>query len=135
MNGPIAYTFEADTHCPACTVERFGTEPGRSWPTDDAEDSEGNRLGVIFPWDEWCEPSAPGLQVLGCGTCGGTIEKHEHEPEARCPACGDPIDYCQGHGEIGDPDGWAILQAHDSDDHGSCNAWGCDAAADEGTER
>ena len=38
-----------------------------------------------------------------------------------CPACGDPIDYCQGHGEIGDPIGAAILQAHyDRDDHTMC---------------
>ena len=28
-----------------------------------------------------------------------------------CIVCGDPIDYCQGHGEIGDPEGFAILQA------------------------
>ena len=20
-----------------------------------------------------------------------------------CPACGDPMDYCQGHGDMGDP--------------------------------
>jgi hypothetical protein len=38
-----------------------------------------------------------------------------------CPACGEPIDYCQGHGEIGDPDGFAILEAHDNDDHGECH--------------
>lgn len=28
-----------------------------------------------------------------------------------CPVCGEPIDYCQGHGEIGDPEGRAILDA------------------------
>ena len=27
-----------------------------------------------------------------------------------CPACWSPMDYCQGHGEIGDPEGFAILQ-------------------------
>lgn len=27
-----------------------------------------------------------------------------------CPACGESPDYCQGHGEIGDPEGAAILQ-------------------------
>lgn len=27
-----------------------------------------------------------------------------------CPACGALPDYCQGHGEIGDPEGAAILQ-------------------------
>ena len=30
--------------------------------------------------------------------------------EGVCPACGDPIDYCQGHGEIGDPEGYAIIK-------------------------
>ncbi len=27
-----------------------------------------------------------------------------------CPACGDPADYCQGHGPSGDPDGYARLR-------------------------
>ncbi len=27
-----------------------------------------------------------------------------------CPACADPVDYCQGHGETGDPDGFARLR-------------------------
>lgn len=40
---------------------------------------------------------------------------------ASCPACGDPIDYCQGHGPIGDPVGAAILEAHDNDDHSTCH--------------
>ena len=40
--------------------------------------------------------------------------------EALCPACGSVIDYCQGHGEIGDPAGFAILQAHDNNDHSGC---------------
>lgn len=40
--------------------------------------------------------------------------------EALCPACGSPTDYCQGHGEIGDPTGFAILQAHDGGDHAGC---------------
>jgi hypothetical protein len=44
---------------------------------------------------------------------------------ARCPACGDPIDYCQGHGEIGDPVGFAILAKHDDDDHSECSPIGC----------
>lgn len=45
------------------------------------------------------------------------------EPEYMpgCPACGSPIDFCQGHGEIGDPAGAAILKAHDDDDHSGCH--------------
>lgn len=38
-----------------------------------------------------------------------------------CPACGDRIDYCQGHGVIGDPRGRAILDRHDSGDHEHCH--------------
>lgn len=45
-----------------------------------------------------------------------------------CPACGQPIDYCQGHGEIGDPAGFAILAAHDNDTHADCHPEGCDWA-------
>lgn len=42
----------------------------------------------------------------------GELENWSH-----CPACGDPIDYCQGHGPIADPRGWALLEAHDNDNH------------------
>lgn len=39
-----------------------------------------------------------------------------------CPACGSPIDYCPGHGAIGDPVGHAILVLHDDDDeHSMCH--------------
>lgn len=44
-----------------------------------------------------------------------------------CPACGNAIDYCQGHGTIGDPFGASILKAHDNDDHTLCHEQGCDA--------
>lgn len=40
--------------------------------------------------------------------------------ESLCPACGSVIDYCQGHGEIGDPVGAAIIKAHGEGDHGGC---------------
>lgn len=45
-----------------------------------------------------------------------------------CPACGEFIDYCPGHGEIGDPAGRAILDAHDDGDHAQCHPRGCDDA-------
>lgn len=38
-----------------------------------------------------------------------------------CPACGEFADYCQGHGEIGDPDGHEILSNHDDGKHGDCH--------------
>lgn len=41
--------------------------------------------------------------------------------DSSCPACGEYIDYCQGHGELGDPDGHKILSAHDKGDHSNCD--------------
>lgn len=40
---------------------------------------------------------------------------------ACCPVCGDPSDYCLGHGEIGDPVGFAILHNHDLEQHYRCH--------------
>lgn len=70
---PIAYTYEADTHCPACAKARFGrSEAG--FIAEDCEDSEGNPVGVIAPWDE-VDPAAG----LYCGTCGQEIvEAHPY---------------------------------------------------------
>ncbi|WIC89714.1 hypothetical protein SEA_BRAXOADDIE_92 [Rhodococcus phage Braxoaddie] len=54
------------------------------------------------------------------------------EPVSRCVACGEVIDYCTGHGEIGDPDGARIIDAHDNDDHTGCvpDPDACEYAAD-----
>ncbi|QAY17426.1 hypothetical protein SEA_IDYN_78 [Gordonia phage IDyn] len=46
----------------------------------------------------------------------------------RCVVCGEVIDYCQGHGAIGDPAGNAVLNAHDDGDHTRCHPAGCDDA-------
>ena len=79
MTAVLAYTYDADTHCPPCAIARYGLEPGRSWPRDDARDSEGNPVGAIFDFDEWCEPSEPGTHTLLCGTCHGAITTCRHE--------------------------------------------------------
>lgn len=52
----------------------------------------------------------------------------EHDDTAACPACGDAIDYCRGHGPLGDPAGAAILAAHDDDEHAGCHPAGCEHA-------
>lgn len=49
-----------------------------------------------------------------CGSCADLAAADA------CPACGEPIDYCQGHGEIGDPEGFRVLQRHDLGDHSGC---------------
>ena len=41
--------------------------------------------------------------------------------QSRCPACGDAIDYCIGHGEIGDPSGYLTLKMHDRGVHIWCH--------------
>ena len=52
-------------------------------------------------------------------------------PVPYCPACGDPIDYCQGHGELTDPWGRRIVDRHYEDDlHDECNPYGCEVAAE-----
>lgn len=48
--------------------------------------------------------------------------------EPRCPACGEYMDFCQGHGEIGDPEGFEILCKHDDMDHSMCAPIACDEA-------
>ena len=72
MSGPIAFTYEADHHCPRCTVARFG-------PDCEGTDGEGNPVGALFPWDEWHEPSEPLPQVLACGTCGDEIDRVDED--------------------------------------------------------
>jgi len=62
-HAPIAYTYEADVHCPACARARFGD----ALDDPDTEDREGNTLGVIFEWDE---TPATGEH---CGDCGEEV--------------------------------------------------------------
>jgi hypothetical protein len=81
-HAPIAYTYEADTHCPDCAEKRFGLSP-RGFIAEDATDGEGNSVGVIAPWDEWYN-IGEGFQTLSCGTCGVVIETHDEEPHEPC---------------------------------------------------
>ncbi len=48
---PIGYTYEADVHCPACALARFGRDQYGDIGGD-STDREGNPIGVIAPWDE-----------------------------------------------------------------------------------
>jgi len=43
----------------------------------------------------------------------GKIIMDDPVPYDQCPVCLDPMDYCQGHGEIGDYEGFLILQEED----------------------
>lgn len=48
-------------------------------------------------------------------------EDVDQEETYGCPACGDTMDYCTGHGASGDPVGHRILWMHDEDDHSECH--------------
>ena len=76
MYEPIAYTYEADYHCPPCAFEAFGQDEHGSVP-EDAVDSESNPIGAVAPWDEWWEPSIDDKQSLVCGTCGDILDETE----------------------------------------------------------
>lgn len=91
---PIAFIYEADTHCPDCAEKRFGRGT-RGFIAEGAIDHEGNPVGVIAPWDEWFDAGC-GYQSLACGTCGEVIETYDEEPQE--PEEGDLITY--DHREI-----------------------------------
>lgn len=68
---PVAYTYDADTHCPRCTALRFGVEAESGFVPESATDSEGNTIGAVAPWDEY-------LDGITCGTC--LVAVREPEP-------------------------------------------------------
>lgn len=71
---PIAYTYEADYHCPGCAEERFGRSE-RGFIGEDSTDNENNPVGVVAPWDEWQQFNGED-ETLACGTCGTVIEEY-----------------------------------------------------------
>jgi hypothetical protein len=54
------------------------------------------------------------------------VDHGETDHGSRCPACGETSDYCQGHGESGDPYGHSILRNHDDGVHDDCVDGACD---------
>ena len=97
----IAYTYEADDHCIACTVKRYQAdgfdnqygEPmlrsmGGAVDEHDvnlfAHDYEGNPIHPRFGTDEWQELDEGYLaenpiQYLACGDCYTIIKEYTHE--------------------------------------------------------
>lgn len=63
MSDPIAYTYDADTHCPSCAFSKFGRDSLGFVPAN-ATDREGNGIGAVAPWElgEWPEG-------ITCGDC------------------------------------------------------------------
>lgn len=62
--------------------------------------------------------------IVECWMCGqelpDELDATEHDCGAHCPVCAELMDYCQGHGEIGDPVGFGILEMHNNGDHSKC---------------
>lgn len=76
MHDPIAYTYNADYHCPGCAENAYG-KGADGYIGTDSVDSENNSIGAIAPWDEW-QQFHGGCEFLSCGTCGGSIDS-SHE--------------------------------------------------------
>jgi hypothetical protein len=47
--------------------------------------------------------------VIDAGQIGSLMNDY---PNNECPICLDPLDYCPGHGEIGDPEGFRMLKEY-----------------------
>lgn len=56
----VGWTYEADVHCPACAVHRFGYDS--LYGDEGAVDSEGNEVHPIFSTDELYDDER-------CGDC------------------------------------------------------------------
>lgn len=70
---PIAYTYEADHHCPDCARKAFGQDDLGFVP-ETATDSEGNSIGAVAPWNV-----GEGSQTLTCSDCGAVLDSYEDE--------------------------------------------------------
>lgn len=101
MTDPIAYTYDADTHCPDCAEAAHGYgpvtgEPNARWEigyrlvgsiigtpnfiTRASLDKDGNEIGAVAPWDEWYDTSID-FQTLACATCHKVIATFPTEPD------------------------------------------------------
>ena len=96
-------------YCHGCRMEQQARSRGQRLRKD-----YGSRVT-----DKMEEPGSPGSEKA-------RSEMVLYTEESRCPACGQPIDYCQGHGSLGDPHGAEILAMHDRDNHSQCHPDGCD---------
>lgn len=75
----------------------FG-EPGARWaaPPDAYQHPYENRYEEVTG------------HLIGLDEYAHIIRRAVDQPDV-CPVCGDLPDHCQGHGESGDPDGYAVL--------------------------
>lgn len=125
--------FQRDASAPV-TVETDGFT-GYASAFVVVDDYELSELGLLDTPEPTAEPEPATLAELEAATdrAAANLAELFGDGEAdddgeRCPVCGDPADYCQGHGETGDPRGWRKMIAHDHGDHTECHPAGCEAA-------
>lgn len=75
----LCYTYDADYHCTACAIKRFGEQPGspiaHPWIADDSIDSDGNTPAPVFGDSEWWDPTSEvRMHVLRCCDCHEVID-------------------------------------------------------------
>ena len=97
MSAPIAYTYDADTHCQTCAEKRFGRVNGFI-AGEGSLDSEGNAVGVIAPWDEW-QSTLDECSWLECGTCHDLMDEYHINLYGDTCADGDDLDAHSFEGE------------------------------------
>ena len=73
-HNPIAYTYEADHHCPDCAEERFGRCDEHAQIACCVKDNEGNEPGAVFSWTEWQSFSGE-CESLACGDCHSILDE------------------------------------------------------------
>lgn len=89
---PVAYTYDADYHCPACAISRFGSDD-HGHVIEDATDSESNPVGVVAPWDEWHQGTGE-CETLACSDCHAILDEYHVAPWGDYVDAGDTYDAC-----------------------------------------
>jgi rRNA maturation protein Nop10 len=136
MTEIVGYTYRAADHCPSCIVVTLIQTPLPLSPAaadmgaEPLLDQLAAYLGVDRD-DETSFDSGDFPKVVReefvtindtCDGCGRNLV----ESYSPCPACGNPVDYCDGHGVSRDVIGWSTLNQHDAGDHECCHeAAGC----------
>lgn len=89
---PVAYTYDADYHCPACAISRFGSDD-HGHVIEDATDSESNPVGVVAPWDEWHQGTGE-CETLACSDCRAVLDEYHVTPWGDYCDASDTYDAC-----------------------------------------
>ena len=99
---PMAYQYEGDRFCRACTRSRFNLDANGD-PMADAIDREGNPVTAIYSDTMWCEGYGCEGETLHCARCYRYIDDCPHlvrcdDCSCRCINCACDIERCYGCG-------------------------------------